>query len=209
MYNLNSNKEKTEDHKDSQESAVLAYENPASKFSTFCYEWSESIVQVFIISVILMTFLFRFFTVDGESMMNTLLNKDKVAVVRLNYKPTQGDVVVIKHGQNFDKPLIKRVIATQGQTLKIDFDAGTVTVNNIQLDEPYIKEKMWLTGDNIIPEVIPDGYCFVMGDNRNNSGDSRHTMIGLIPNEDIIGKAKFIVYPFNRVGVIKSYNQVS
>ena len=162
MYNLNSNKEKTEDHKDSQESAVLAYENPASKFSTFCYEWSESIVQVFIISVILMTFLFRFFTVDGESMMNTLLNKDKVAVVRLNYKPTQGDVVVIKHGQNFDKPLIKRVIATQGQTLKIDFDAGTVTVNNIQLDEPYIKEKMWLTGDNIIPEVIPDGYCFVM-----------------------------------------------
>ncbi|MBQ3092927.1 MAG: signal peptidase I [Clostridia bacterium] len=157
----------------------------------------------------MMTFLFRFFTVDGESMMNTLLNKDKVAVVRWNYVPTQGDVVVIKHGQNFDKPLIKRIIATQGQTLKIDFDEGTVTVNNVKLEEPYIKEKMWLTGDNDIPEVIPDGYCFVMGDNRNNSGDSRHTMIGLIPNEDIVGKAKFIVYPFNRMGVITSYNQTA
>ena len=188
MYNLENKNEQPSVQTDSEK---IAYKHPASKFSTFCYEWSESIVQVFIISVILMTFLFRFFTVDGESMMNTLLNKDKVAVVRLNYVPTQGDVVVIKHGQNFDKPLIKRIIATQGQSLKIDFDAGTVTVNNIKLDEPYIKEKMWLTGDNTIPDVIPEGYCFVMGDNRNNSGDSRHTMIGLIPNEDIIGKAKF------------------
>lgn len=205
MYNLNNNADNVE----KINSEAIAYKHPASKFSTFCFEWSESIVQVFIISVILMTFLFRFFTVDGESMMNTLLNKDKVAVVRWNYVPTQGDVVVIKHGQNFDKPLIKRIIATQGQTLKIDFDEGTVTVNNIKLEEPYIKEKMWLTGDNEIPEVIPDGYCFVMGDNRNNSGDSRHTMIGLIPNEDIVGKAKFIVYPFNRMGVITSYNQTA
>lgn len=181
--------------------------NPASKFSRFCYEWSESIVQVFIIAVLLMTFLFRFFTVDGESMMNTLLNGDKVAVVRWNYEPTAGDVVVIKHGKEFDKPLIKRVIATQGQSLKIDFTEGTVFVNNNQLDESYIKEKMWLRGDNTIPSVIPDGYCFVMGDNRNNSGDSRHKMVGLIPNEDIIGQAKFIIYPFNRLGIIKSYRQ--
>ncbi len=207
MYNNLNNSEKSVNPDGTIADNNTKISNPASKFSKFCYEWSESIVQVFIIAVLLMTFLFRFFTVDGESMMNTLLNGDKVAVVRWNYEPTSGDVVVIKHGQEFDKPLIKRVIATQGQSLKIDFTEGTVFVNNNQLDESYIKEKMWLKGDNTIPSVIPEGYCFVMGDNRNNSGDSRHKMVGLIPNEDIIGQAKFIIYPFNRLGVIKNFRQ--
>lgn len=178
----------------------IAY--PASKFSTFCFEWSETIVQAFIIVLVLLTFLFRGFTVDGESMMDTLLDKDKVAVIRWDYTPTNGDVVVIKHGQYFDKPLIKRVIATEGQSLKINFNTGSVIVDGKTLNETYIKERMWLRGDAVIPSIIPDGYCFVMGDNRNNSSDSRNKLIGLIPNEDIVGKAIFIFYPFNRIKLI-------
>lgn len=186
---------------DSQGEVLVS--NPASKFSAFCFEWSETIVQAFIIVVVLLTFIFRGFTVDGESMMNTLLNGDKVAVVRWKYVPTSGDVVVIKHGEKFSKPLIKRIIATEGQTLKINFSDGSVIVDGVKLNETYIKERMWLRGNAVIPSVIPQGKCFVMGDNRNNSSDSRDKVIGLIPNEDIVGKAKFVFYPFNRIKVIK------
>lgn len=182
---------------------VSDIKNPASKFSTFCFEWTESVVQAFIVVVVLMTFLFRFFMVDGQSMMDTLHDGDRVAVMRWKYVPKDGDVVVIKHGQEFDKPLIKRVIATEGQTLKINFEDGSVTVDGVKLNETYIKEPMWLRGDAEIPAVIPQGYCFVMGDNRNHSGDSRFKAIGLIPNGDIIGKAKFVVYPPSRIKVIE------
>ncbi len=177
--------------------------NPASKFSSICFDWSETVVQAVILVVLLMTFLFRMFTVDGKSMMNTLFNGDKVAVIRWKYVPKNGDVVVIKHGEEYNKPLIKRVIATEGQTLKINFDTGKVFVNGQKLNETYIKERMWLEGDAEIPEVIPEGHCFVMGDNRNNSSDSRNKVIGLIPNENIVGKAKFVIYPFNRIKVIE------
>lgn len=177
--------------------------NPASKFSTFCFEWTESIVQTFIFVVLLMTFLFRSFIVDGQSMMDTLHDKDKIAVMRWRYVPKSGDVVVIKHGQEFDKPIIKRIIATEGQTLKIDFSDGSVFVDGVKLDETYIKEPMWLKGDAEIPSVIPQGYCFVMGDNRNHSGDSRFKVVGLIPYKDIIGKAKFVWYPPSRIKVIE------
>ena len=176
---------------------------PAGKFSTFCFEWSETIVQSFVIVVFLLTFVFRGFTVDGESMMNTLIDGDKVAVMRWKYTPKCGDVVVIKRGEEFDKPLIKRVIATEGQTLKINFSDGSVIVDGQKLNEAYIKEPMWVRGDAVIPSVIPQGKCFVMGDNRNNSADSRFSAVGLISNEDIVGKAKYVFYPFNRIKVIE------
>lgn len=195
--------EKKMDYKINSENQTYEISNPASKFSTFCFEWIESIVPTFIFIVLLSTFLFRSFLVDGQSMMDTLHDRDRIVVMRWKYVPKNGDVVVIKHGQEFDKPIIKRVIATEGQTLKIDFDDGSVTVNGVKLNETYIKEPMWLRGDAEIPSVIPQGYCFVMGDNRNHSGDSRHKMIGLIRNEDIVGKAKFVVYPPSRIKVIE------
>ncbi len=182
---------------------ALKISNPASKFSAFCFDWSETIVISFTFVVVLMTFIFRLFTVDGQSMMNTLHDRDKVAVLKWKYIPTAGDVVVIKHGEEFDKPLVKRIIATEGQTLKINFNDGSVFVDGVKLNETYIKERMWLRGDAEIPAVIPQGHCFVMGDNRNNSSDSRSKVIGLIPNENIVGKAKFVIYPFNRIKVIE------
>ncbi len=177
--------------------------NPASKFSAFCFEWLESIVQAIIVVVILMTFLFRVVNVSGTSMLDTLHDADKVIVLKWNYAPKSGDVVVISRGQNLDEPLIKRVIATEGQSLSIDFSDGSVTVDGVKLNETYIKEPMWLQGDGDIPAVVPKGYAFVMGDNRNHSLDSRFKDVGLIVNENIVGKASFIIFPFNRIREIK------
>jgi signal peptidase I len=179
------------------------FKNPATKFSAFCFEWLESIVQAIIVVVFLMTFLFRIVSVNGTSMLETLHHADKVVVWKFNYVPTDSDVVVISRGQNLDEPLIKRVIATEGQTLSIDFSDGSVTVDGVKLNETYIKEKMWLQGDADIPSVVPKGYCFVMGDNRNHSADSRFKEVGLIANENVIGKATFIIFPFDRIGAIK------
>lgn len=178
-------------------------ENLSGDIFDFLYEWLECIVQSIILVVIGFTFVFRIVNISGRSMYSTLHDGDKVIVLKWNYKPHAGDVVVIKRGQYLDEPLIKRVIATENQRLSIDFTTGTVTVDGKVLDENYIWEPMRLQGDNDIPDVIPEGYCFVMGDNRNHSRDSRFKAVGLIPNENVTGKAKFIIYPFDRVGVIK------
>lgn len=135
--------------------------------------------------------------------MNTLFDKEKVFVQKYNYIPKDGDPVVITCGQSTDKHLVKRIIAMEGETLKIDFFDGSVWVNGEKLDETYIREPMWLQEDGEIPEVIPKGYSFVMGDNRNNSLDSRSKAIGLINNKNIIGKVKYILLPFDRFREVK------
>ncbi len=180
------------------------FKNPAGKFSALCFDWLETFVHAIIVVLIVFTFLFRIVTVEMTSMTNTLFDGDRLVVVNWNYTPTDGDVIIIKRGQNFEKPIVKRVIATEGESLSIDFEEGSVAVNGKKLDEPYIKEKMWLKGDAEIPSTIPKGHTFVMGDNRNGSIDSRFNDIGLIPDENVVGKAVFIIFPFNRIGAIKS-----
>lgn len=176
-----------------------APENEASEFVLNCFEWLEAIAQSIIPVVFLLAFVFRIVNVDGDSMLNTLHDRDKIFVKQWYYEPTDGDIVIIGKGHDLNKPLVKRVIATEGQTLAIDFNDGTVTVDGELLHEPYIKEKMWLREDGEIPSVIPKGYCFVMGDNRNNSMDSRSRAVGLIDNNDVKGKVSFIIFPFNRI----------
>jgi len=172
------------------------------KLATLFFEWTEVTVQAIIIVVFLMTFVFRIVNVSGESMLNTLHDEDRVVITKWNYKPKNGDVVVIRHSKKLDFPIIKRIIALEGQKLEINFKDGSVKVDGLKIKEPYIKERMWLKGDAQIPLVIPKGCCFVMGDNRNNSTDSRFSEVGLISYEDIVGRASYIVFPFNRIGVI-------
>ena len=173
-----------------------------SWFKTFCFEWLEAGIQAIIVVVFLMNFVFRTVNISGESMLNTLHDNDKVIISKWKYTPKNGDVVVIKKGKKLDCPIIKRIIALGGQKLEINFTNGTVKVDGKQLNENYIKERMWLRGDSEIPEVIPEGYCFVMGDNRNNSTDSRFEEVGLIPYEYIVGKASLIIFPFERFGTV-------
>ena len=163
-----------------------------------CYEWLHTLIFALIAVVLLLTFVFRLIDVDGQSMMDTLHDSDKVIVTNFCYTPKNGDVVVISHGQHLNKPIIKRVIATEGQSLQIDFNTGEVAVDGVVIDEPFIKDLTTKQGDAEIPEVIPEGMVFVMGDNRNHSTDSRFTDVGLINVEDIIGKGQLVIYPFDR-----------
>ncbi|MEE1283159.1 MAG: signal peptidase I [Acutalibacteraceae bacterium] len=170
----------------------------ADSLTQSCYDLLHTLILAITVVMLLLTFVFRLVTVDGQSMMDTLFDKDRVFVTNFCYTPECGDVVVISHGQNLNKPIIKRVIATEGQSLSIDFNTGTVVVDGAVLDEPYIKDLTVKQGDAEIPEIIPDGMVFVMGDNRNHSTDSRFTAVGLINEDDVVGKAQFIIYPFDR-----------
>jgi signal peptidase I len=162
------------------------------------YEWVHSLVFAVAVVVIVLTFFLRLVDVSGTSMLQTLKSEDKVIVTNFFYTPRHKDIVVISHGAEYSKPLIKRVIAVEGEKLDIDFDTETVKVNGEVLKEDYIQGH---TKDEQgeIPKVIPKGKVFVMGDNRTVSLDSRSSEIGLIDVKDIIGKAQVVVFPFNHI----------
>ncbi len=155
------------------------------------------------ILILIITFVFTMVIVDGRSMQHTLESGDKIIVTKMGYQPKDGDVIVVgKSEEGYSKPIVKRVIATEGQTLKIDFENQQVIVDGKVLDEPYISSET-IEGTAEIPEVIPEGYVFVMGDNRYISMDSRYKDIGLVNVDDIVGKAVFVVFPFDRFGFIE------
>ncbi|MCI6495766.1 MAG: signal peptidase I [Anaeromassilibacillus sp.] len=155
------------------------------------------------ILILIITFVFTMVIVDGRSMQHTLESGDKIIVTKMGYQPKDGDVIVVgKSEEGYSKPIVKRVIATEGQTLKIDFENQQVIVDGKVLDEPYISSET-IEGTAEIPEVIPEGYVFVMGDNRYISMDSRYKDIGLVNVDDIVGKAVFVLFPFDRFGFIE------
>lgn len=168
-----------------------------SPVTSTVYDWLGSLFMALICVLIVMTFFFRIIDVDGPSMESTLINTDKVVITDLFYQPHQGDIVVISHGEQYDKALIKRVIATEGQDLQIDFENNKVYVDGELIEEDYI-QGITKQGDRSPEEVngiIPDGKVFVMGDNRTVSLDSRFNEVGLINISDIIGKAQLDIIP--------------
>lgn len=178
---------------------------------------AESAIAVILVVVMFFTYIIRIAVVDGKSMSPTLETNDKLIVRSIGYTPEDGDVVVINNenthlisesgkvveGEGLEKVIVKRVIATGGQTIDIDFENGIVTVDGKELDEKYISEPT--TRDEYAftyPLTVPDGYVFVMGDNRNLSMDSRHPEIGLVSEDSIVGKAVLRFYPFGKFGGI-------
>lgn len=191
--------DKTETSKLKSSRHITKVEMNTNTISSCVFDWVNSIIIAIVAVVLLLTFCFRLIDVDGKSMEPTLINTDKVIVTNLFYTPKCGDIVVISHGVNYDKPLVKRIIATENQKLRIDFENNKVYVDDVLLDEPYIQGKT-IKGTAQIPEVVPEGKVFVMGDNRSDSMDSRHKTVGLIDVESIIGKAQFVVVPHSREG---------
>lgn len=168
-----------------------------SKLVSTVFDWLGSLLIALVCVLIVMTFCFRIIDVDGTSMEPTLINTDKVVITDLFYTPHNGDVIVISHGEEYPKPLVKRVIAIPGQTLQLDFEKNEVYVDGVKLDEPYIQGYLKQADKSAeeINGVIPEGKLFVMGDNRTVSLDSRSRSIGLIDIDNVIGKAQLVVIP--------------
>lgn len=171
-------------------------------FISNVYDSVGVLVTAVIIITFFFTFVFRVLGVNGESMEPTLHNSEWIFVSQyeIDYKPKYGDVVVVSQPNYFHENLVKRVIATEGQTVDINFEKGEVFVDGRKLKEPYIKNLTTNSGDVKFPMKVPKGYAFVMGDNRQNSTDSRSSLIGNIKNDYIMGKVK---YKFGRNGFKK------
>ncbi|MBE6854468.1 MAG: signal peptidase I [Ruminococcus sp.] len=189
----------------------------SSVLDDICDLAESVLVSVFVV-LLLFTFVFKVATVEGDSMKQTLHDGDRLILSDINYTPEYGDVVIINSwdaylfdangnpvaGEGLNKRVVKRIIATGGQTLDIDFKTGTVTVDGAVLDEPYINNPTTRDeGAFTYPITIPEGYVFVLGDNRGVSKDSRHPNVGLVAEVDIVGKVLLRVYPFSDFGTIE------
>lgn len=178
----------------------------------------HDLVYMLAMIVIVFLMLFRIVIVSGSSMYSTLWNGDWLLVTSsvLYRDPQYGDIIVTsKDSFNDGEPIIKRVIATEGQTVDIDFDAGIVYVDGIALEETYTYTPTNIQEGIVFPIQIAEGCIFAMGDNRNGSRDSRSPDIGMIDTREVLGKAIFLIFPgtgdswnqaprdFNRIGAVK------
>lgn len=174
------------------------------------------------ILIIVLTFMCRLAVVDGPSMQNTLHNNDVVLIttnysffddlpsniIPYDFSLKHGDIIAVAPSDNtdneynIDNAYIKRIVAVEGQTIGFDTDNGTVYVDGKIIDEPYISTDTLTGVEWEIPDIIPEGKVFVMGDNRAVSVDSRSVRIQLVDKSDIIGKVQCIVYPFDKISYV-------
>lgn len=172
----------------------------------------------YLLAAIMLCFilLFRFVVVSGPSMFTTLWDGDWLLVLSSVFynNPQYGDIIIAsKDSFNDGEPIVKRVIATEGQTVDIDFEAGIVYVDGVALEEDYTNTDTSNAEGMRFPLVVEEGCLFVMGDNRERSKDSRDPEIGLIDKREVLGKAIFLIFPgthsgelerdFGRIGVLK------
>ena len=170
-------------------------------------EWVEAIVIAVLVAMVIRSFVFTVVRVDGGSMNNTLTNNDRLIVWRLGYEPKQGDIVIFEpdipenEGRNTFNRIywVKRVIATGGQHVEIDYASNSVFVDGEKLDEPYLPEPMQAPAASTVTTIdVPEGKLFLMGDNRNSSRDCRY--IGPVDEDDVVGTAVLRFWPLDSIG---------
>lgn len=176
------------------------------KVFTEIYDWFESAVLTVVAVVLIFTFVARTSVVSGSSMVPTLENGEMLLISRLGFAAEPGDVIVLTSPAYEDgiKPLVKRIIAREGQSVNIDFVEGVVYVNGEPLEEPYVNSPTNRSFDVKFPVTVPEGKIFVMGDNRNGSLDSRSTDVGFVDERFVMGKVWLRVFPFGKLGNIDS-----
>ncbi len=177
---------------------VRKEKDPQSGWQATVLMYLHDLVYLLAGLILVFLLLFRVVVVSGTSMNSTLLDGDYLLLLSSTFyqNPQYGDIIVASK-ESFDNgaPIVKRVIATEGQVVDIDFYAGIVYVDGVPLDEPYT-----LTGTNAeeginFPLIVEEGCLFVMGDNRNGSKDSRHPEIGLVDKREVLGKVFFLFMP--------------
>lgn len=175
------------------------------------FEWLQMLLGCVIAAVVLFNCAARLSRVDGSSMDTTLQDGEIMLIWSLGYTPQRGDIVVLNKtpvllpGWTEPHAIVKRVVATGGQTVDVDYGTGTVYVDGQPLDEPYIKEEMYLPWSPTMQGThweVPEGSIFVMGDNRNGSTDSRDDQLGPIDTGYVLGKAVLALWPMDRFGVM-------
>lgn len=168
---------------------------------TSVFHWLYGIIGFLFVLFVVFILFFKVVEVDGVSMDPTLSDNDKLLVYTLSYTPKQGDIVVISAGDD-ELSLVKRIIATENQTVDVDYKTGKVFVDGMEIEENYVSE-MSSPDDNEIsyPYTVPENSVFVMGDNRNESRDSRSKVIRAVEESRIVGKAVIRLFPVSDVNI--------
>lgn len=176
------------------------------------FYWLQTLVYAVVGIVLVFTFAGRITRVEGDSMLGTLHNGDMLLLQSIAYTPRAGDIVVLNKTTDESMSLlggdaiVKRVIATGGQTVYIDYNNAVVYVDGVALDEPYVNEDFLYdhsgptSGE--VPFTVPEGEIFVLGDNRNHSTDSRHPMLGTVDEGYVLGRAVCILFPFSDLSLL-------
>lgn len=182
-------------------------------------EWTESIVIAFVLAMFIRTFFIQAFKIPSGSMRPTLIEGDRLMVNKLRYgpkvpfskekrlpgftEPQRGDVIVFIYPKDPSRDFIKRLIALEGETVEIK--DGDIYINDALVTDPIIKNVFYYNGVNYGEEeekvTVPEGHVFVLGDNSASSSDGR--VWGFVPEENIIGRAELIYWPFTRMRFIK------
>ena len=175
------------------------------------YEWIQALVCSVLAVVLLFTFGVRLIGVDGRSMVPTLQDGDRLLVLNSmfcgGYAP--GDIVVLRKESFLPTPIVKRVIAVEGQVVDVDFGSGVVFVDGKPLQEEYIQERTFTAEGTAFPLTVPEGSVFVLGDNRNHSTDSRDARLGTVDERYIIGRAVYLAFPGPDAGTgIRNYGRI-
>lgn len=177
----------------------VIFPKKADALHSAVFDMVDVLKGAFVVGFVLFLLVFRVSGVVGSSMNNTLKDGDRLLITAITTNIKRGDVVIVGQPWADDKLIVKRVIGVEGDTIDIDFEKGQVYRNGEMLDEPYIRdygrEGTSLSGDVRFPVTVPEGTVFVMGDNRNNSKDSRFKSVGFIREEYIMGRAFYRISP--------------
>ena len=209
--------EESEVEKNETDSSLLApmpeepsaSDNKKASIAKELVDYIEVFVCAIGVVILLFSFCFRLCQVKGDSMKNTLLNGEALIVSDLFYEPSREDFIVFHQTGELNEPVVKRVIATEGETVQIkhSYQTMTITITDTEghktvLQEDYMKYDGMPLYLREMTVTVPEGYLFVLGDNRNDSKDSRHPDIGLVDERRVLGKVLFRVSPFSRFGAV-------
>ncbi len=169
------------------------------------YFWVQTLSLSLVLLVVVFTFVGRLTRVEGTSMVPTLHHNDLMLVQSIGYEPRPGDVVVLRKNQFMESQVVKRVIAVGGQHVRVDYDTHLVYVDGVPLNEPYINEIMEDPRHadlSVLDVTVPEGSIYVLGDNRNNSSDSRHVRLGTVDTRYVLGRVLWVIFPFSDFGPV-------